>query len=269
MSAHAACAYLEPVRAIAADAGKRILEVYRRDFDVTHKHDDSPLTEADRLAHELIVARLHALTPDLPVLSEESASADYAARASWERFWLVDPLDGTREFVSRNDEFTVNIALIEHDRPVLGVVLSPVLGDTYFACQGQRAFLQRPQCQPEPIHARRFNGGRPTVLTSRSHPGKGTEAFLKSLGDCEVVRMGSSLKLCLIAAGAADVYVRLGPTMEWDTAAAQCIVETAGGRITDRQHRPLRYNKTDLHNPHFIVSGAGDYDWIRHVPPSE
>jgi 3'(2'), 5'-bisphosphate nucleotidase len=257
--------YLDALRAIASAAGRRILAVYQRDFEVAYKDDDSPLTEADRLAHAVIVERLRALTPGLPILSEESSETDYAARAGWQRFWLVDPLDGTKEFIKRNGEFTVNIALIENGRPVLGVVHVPVRGETYSACAGVGAFLQKGVAAPEPIHARRYRGTRPTVVASRSHAGKETEEFLKSIGEHDVTSLGSSLKFCLVAAGQADVYPRLGPTMEWDTAAAQCLVEQAGGRVTDVHGHALRYNKPDLHNPWFIVSGASDCDWSRHV----
>jgi len=263
--------YLDDIRRIATDAGRRILDIYERrerEFAVEQKDDRSPLTEADRRSHELIVARLAALTPDIPVLSEESSAVDYAARATWTRFWLVDPLDGTKEFIKRNGEFTVNIALIEAGKPALGVVHVPVRAETYFAAHGEGAALQRGTDEPMQIRARRFNGDRPIVVASRSHAGAETEAFLKNLGPHEAVSMGSSIKLCLVAEGKADVYPRLGPTMEWDTAAAQCVVEQAGGTVTDPQRRPLSYNKADLHNPWFIVSGAGDYDWIRHLPVS-
>jgi 3'(2'), 5'-bisphosphate nucleotidase len=257
---------LDATRAIAVEAGRRILDVYERDFAVTQKDDRSPLTEADGAANEIIVARLMALTPDIPVLSEESASVDYAERARWTRFWLVDPLDGTKEFIKRNGEFTVNIALIENGRPVLGVVYVPVLGDIYSACRGAGAFRQKSECKPEAIHARRFERGKPIVVASRSHAGPETVEFLKNLGPHDTVSMGSSLKFCLVAAGTADVYPRLGPTMEWDTAAAQCVVEEAGGRVTDTRGVPLAYNKPDLHNPWFLVSGAGDTDWARFLP---
>lgn len=259
--------YLDDVRSIAVDAGRQILAVYEREYSVTHKKDNSPLTEADRVAHDLIEARLGKLMPPIPVLSEESAAADYAARAEWQRFWLVDPLDGTKEFISRTGEFTVNIALIENGRPVLGVVHVPVRDETYWACRGRGASRQVGNKGTERISARRFDGGTATVVASRSHGNKETADFLESLGKYDVASMGSSLKFCLVAAGTADVYPRLGPTMEWDTAAAQCVVEEAGGRVTDLDGRPLSYNKTDLHNPWFIVSGAGDYDWTRHLPP--
>ncbi|MHB8623140.1 MAG: 3'(2'),5'-bisphosphate nucleotidase CysQ [Sulfuricaulis sp.] len=258
--------YLDKVCEIARAAGRRILEIYGRGFKVELKDDRSPLTEADRAAHELICVRLQALTPELPVLSEESARIDYGQRAGWKRYWLVDPLDGTKEFIHRNGEFTVNVALIDGHRPVLGVVYVPVASVTYYACAGQNAFKQQGDGVAHAIRARRYAGGRPVVVASRSHAGQEIEAFLKNIGEHDVASMGSSLKFCLVAEGVADVYPRLGPTMEWDTAAAQCVVEMAGGNVTDLERRPLVYNKPDMHNPRFIVSGAGNYDWYRHLP---
>ncbi len=258
--------HLSAVCDIARDAGRVILDVYERDFSVEEKEDRTPLTEADRAAHKIICAKLEALTPGVPVLSEESAKVDYEKRAGWKRFWLVDPLDGTKEFINRNGEFTVNIALIDGSQPVLGVVYVPVTGLTYFASAGAEAFKQKGECEVQPIKVRRFAGGKPIVVASRSHAGPETEAFLKNLGEHDVVSMGSALKLCLVAQGTADVYPRLGPTMEWDTAAAQCVVEEAGGRVTDLDRQPLAYNKTSLLNPSFLVSGAGHYDWYRHLP---
>jgi 3'(2'), 5'-bisphosphate nucleotidase len=260
------CDYLNDTRAIALEAGRRILDVYEREIAVQEKEDRSPLTEADRVAHELIVERLTALTPGIPVLSEESVAADYTQRRDWQRFWLVDPLDGTKEFINRNGEFTVNIAFIEGGRPVLGVVYVPVLGQIYSACRGLGAFRQLAECKPEPIKTRRYSGGKPVVVASRSHAGPETAAMLAAIGEHDVVSMGSSLKFCLVATGSADVYPRLGPTMEWDTAAAQCVVEEAGGSVTDLHGTPLVYNKPDLHNPWFIVSGAGETNWRRFLP---
>ncbi len=264
------CAYLDDVRAIAADAGQRILEIYERGYTVSTKSDGSPLTEADRAAHTLIVARLEALTPDMPVLSEESAETAYEDRADWKRFWLVDPLDGTKEFIKRNGEFTVNIALIEDQSPVLGVVSAPAVGVTYWACQGHGAFKQDRSGSAQPIRARNYQGGKATVVASRSHPGKQLARFLSNVahaqGEPETLSMGSALKLCLVADGTADVYPRFGPTSEWDTAAAHCVVQIAGGRITAMDKTPLRYNKRSLLNPWFLVSGAGDYDWSTHLP---
>ncbi len=262
------CELLDPVRSIAFGAGRRILDVYEQEFAVADKDDRSPLTEADRISNEFILAELGRLTPDVPVLSEESAVASAEIRRGWKQFWLVDPLDGTKEFVSRNGEFTVNIALIEGDRPVLGVVYVPMVGICYSACRGGGAFKQKSECRPDPIRARPFAGGKPIVMASRSHAGPETAAFLASLGEHDTVAMGSSLKFCLVAEGTADVYPRLGPTMEWDTAAAQCVVEEAGGRVVDPHGRPLTYNKPTLRNPWIITGGAGDTDWVRHLPRS-
>ncbi len=257
---------LGAVCAIARAAGRAILDVYEREFTVEEKEDRTPVTAADRAANEIICRKLEALTPGVPVLTEESAKVEHEKRKGWKRFWLVDPLDGTREFINRNGEFTVNIALIDGHRPVLGVVYVPVAGLTYFAATGKGAFKQKGACAVQPIQARRFEGGKPIVVASRSHAGPETEVFLKNLGAHDIVTMGSALKFCLVAEGTADVYPRLGPTMEWDTAAAQCVVEAAGGRVTDLNRQPLGYNKPDLHNPWFVVSGAGDYDWYRHLP---
>lgn len=258
---------IEPVIAIAQEAGEKIMEIYGTDFTVTHKDDHSPLTEADTAAHDTIVAGLAKLTPQWPVLSEESASISFEQRSLWERYWLVDPLDGTREFVKRNGDFTVNIALIEHQLPVLGVVYIPVSGVCYFASAMQGAYKQNFQEPPVPIRVRRWLGGQCTVMGSRSHRGTSLDSFLANLGDYEILSVGSSLKSCLIAEGKADVYPRLGPTSEWDTAAAQCIVEEAGGRITDTQMQPLRYNtKSSLINPHFFVFGDTRQDWSRFLP---
>ncbi|RMD78778.1 MAG: 3'(2'),5'-bisphosphate nucleotidase [Gammaproteobacteria bacterium] len=257
-------ALLEPVLGLAVEAGERIREVYARDFDVAEKEDRSPLTEADMAAHETILAGLRRLSPELPVLSEESAEIPYAERARWERYWLVDPLDGTREFIKRNGEFTVNIALVEAGRPVLGVIHVPVSGVSYFACAGGGAFRQDPGGEARAIHVRPWDGGRLVVAGSRSHPSPQLMRFVALFPEHEVVSMGSSLKSCLVAEGRADVYVRFGPTSEWDTAAAQCVVEEAGGGLCDFELRPLRYNtKPSLINPPFIVCGDLRHDWRR------
>jgi len=257
--------WLEEVVVIATEAGRRILDVYERQFDVSHKDDGSPLTDADRAAHEVIVERLAALTPAIPVLSEESARIEYSERAAWQRFWLVDPLDGTKEFVNRNGEFTVNIALIDDGAPVLGVVYVPVTGVCYLAVRSQGAWKETGGCDRQAIRVRNYRGGRATVVASRSHRGDAVDRFLENLkareGEYNTESLGSSLKLCRVAEGAADVYPRLGPTSEWDTAAAQCVVESAGGRVTDLDGRPLRYNKPDILNPWFLVTGAGEYNW--------
>ena len=257
-------ALLAPVIALAEDAGHRILEIYQTDFDVTHKTDNSPLTAADMAAHNAIDAGLAILTPDLPILSEESAHIPFAERAQWTRYWLVDPLDGTREFVKRNGEFTVNIALIENHEPILGVIYTPVSGLTYYAARGCGAYKKPPQGTATQIHTRKRPAGRVMVAGSRSHNGDSLNKFLGRIGDYDLISMGSSLKSCLVAEGRADIYPRLGPTSEWDTAAAQCIVEEAGGRVTELDLAPLRYNTKDsLLNPHFLVFGDPNFDWTR------
>lgn len=260
--------YLAAVQAIARQAGERILEVYRRDFGVQEKQDGSPVTEADQVAHAAIVPALTHLAPAMPVLSEESAEIDPAERRGWTRFWLVDPLDGTKEFIGRNGQFTVNIALIEHGRPVLGVVYAPVSAVGYAACRGGGARKQSGDAAPQPIRARRYAGRKPAIVASRLHGGEALAGFLTRVGEHELVSMGSSLKFCLVAEGAADVYPRLGPTMEWDTAAAQCVVEEAGGRVLDIDGQPLRYNKPTLRNPSLLTVGDAEYDWKRFLPPS-
>lgn len=259
---------LEPTVAIAREAGIQILEVYAQDFSVEHKHDRSPLTEADMAAHHTIVAGLQSLTPGVPILSEEEATIPFAERSRWRTYWLVDPLDGTREFIKRNGEFTVNIALVADHQPIMGVIYVPVSGVSYFACRGAGAFRQEPGDEPQAIRARLWQGGHITVAGSRSHNDERFDRFLAQFDDHTIISMGSSLKSCLVAEGKADVYLRLGPTSEWDTAAAQCIVEEAGGKLLDTAMHPLRYNtKESLLNPFFIVCGDGQHDWARYLAP--
>jgi 3'(2'), 5'-bisphosphate nucleotidase len=260
------CNYLDDARALARQAGQKILEVYNTEFEVEHKDDKSPLTAADLASHTAIVAGLKALTPEIPVLSEESANIPFAERASWNTYWLIDPLDGTKEFIKRNGEFTVNIALIRDGVPVLGVVHVPVSGVTYAACEGQGAVKEVPGEGEQAIHVRKLGPGSVAVVGSRSHQGDSLKAFLSRLGDHEIVSMGSSLKICLVAEGAADVYPRLGLTSEWDTAAAHCVVAEAGGSLTDLEMQPLRYNTKDsLLNPFFFVFGDDSRDWSSYL----
>ncbi len=256
--------FLAPLVAIAERAGQGILAVYDTDFDVTEKGDSSPLTQADLAAHREIVASLHELTPDLPVLSEESAEIPWGERRHWERYWLVDPLDGTKEFIKRNGEFTVNIALIENGKPVAGVVHVPVKGTTYMGADGAGAFKREGNGGQAPIHVRIPARAVPRVVASRSHRGPDVDAYLERLGEHEIVSMGSSLKLCLVAEGVADVYPRLGPTSEWDTAAAHAVVAAAGGTVVEAvSGETLRYNaKETLLNPYFIVYGDNKRDWL-------
>jgi len=249
---------------IARAAGQAILEVYHQDFSVQHKGDSSPLTAADLASHRVIVQRLAELEPDTPILSEEGADIPYSTRGQWQRYWLIDPLDGTREFVKRNGEFTVNIALIVDGRPVVGVVHVPVTGVSYVGQSGQGAWKVDASGETTPIRVRQKRQAIAQVAGSRSHAGDSLQLFLERLGAHEIVSMGSSLKLCLVAEGIADIYPRLGPTSEWDTAAAQAVVEAAGGLVTDTQLEPLRYNTKDsLLNPFFLVFGDRSEDWGR------
>lgn len=252
---------LESIVSIAREAGEKIRAIYASDFAVTHKDDDSPLTQADLAAHAHIVQALAALTPQVPVLSEEAADIAPAVRRAWTRYWLVDPLDGTREFVKRNGEFTVNIALIERGAPVLAVVHAPILGVTY---GGERAAgAWKEEASGRRSIRTRARPARLSVVCSRSHRDPDTEALLARIGPHEAVSRGSSLKLGLVAEGVADLYPRFGPTSEWDTAAGQCVVEAAGGavlRLPDLV--PLRCNQSDsLLNPSFIAVGDGAQDW--------
>ena len=256
---------LEKLREIAATAGKAIMAVYERDFTVEFKDDNSPLTEADRTSHEIIRDRLATLTPTLPVLSEESSPEEIRDRTDWGCFWLVDPLDGTKEFLKRNDEFTVNIALIKRNRATLGIVLAPALGISYEGALGLGAWRRSADGLSTPVRVSTARP-KPRVVSSRSHPSKSLADYLKTLGPHELKTMGSSLKICLVADGQADIYPRLGPTSEWDTAAAQAILESAGGVMMDLFGRPLRYNtKEDLLNPHFLAFGDRGRDWLRAI----
>ena len=253
--------WLDAVLSIAVDAGRAILEVYESDFAVTHKDDSSPLTQADLRAHHCIVEALTRLTPGIPCLSEESAEIPFATRSSWTRYWLIDPLDGTKEFVKRNGEFTVNIALIENHEPVLGVVHTPVLKVSYLAAREVGAFVIR-DGQRRPMHTR-ATPARPVLVVTKSHRDAALDEFLAHAPEHEQQSRGSSLKLCMVAEGVADFYPRTGPTSEWDTAAAHCVAEVAGAvvlRLPDWQ--PLRYNTKDsLLNPGFVVIGDPAYGW--------
>ncbi len=258
---------LPAVIEIAKRAGEKILQVYEREFEVTEKEDRSPLTEADMAAHHCIVAGLEKLTPEIPILSEESAKISFAERQSWQRYWLVDPLDGTREFIKRNGEFTVNIALIENHDSVLGVIYVPVQSLSYYAARGHGAFKQEDGTVATKITSKIWQGGTLKVAGSRSHRGNSLDGMLEKVGDYEIISMGSSLKLCLVAEGVAHIYPRFGLTSEWDTAAAQCIVEEAGGRLTEMSFEPLKYNTKDsLLNPWFFVAGDLDLDWQQYIP---
>ena len=260
----------------AKKASDAIIEVYGSVFNVELKEDRSPLTLADRRSHEIISGHLQALEKSLPLLSEEGRDIPYKDRKAWEYYWLVDPLDGTKEFIKKNGEFTVNIALMFRDRPVMGVVLLPVKDILYFAAEEIGAFKisdtlwikNRPSLSELQGNAQRLpiktEGGERTftAIASRSHLSDETSSYLETLkkehGGIRTISAGSSLKFCLVAEGTADVYPRFAPTMEWDTAAGQAIVEHAGGAVLKYETGvPLRYNKENLLNPWFIVKGPG------------
>ena len=246
---------------LARRAGDAIMAVYARDFDVEFKGDDSPLTQADLASHHVIVDGLRALAPDIPVLSEEDAGIAWETRRGWARHWLVDPLDGTREFVKKNGEFTVNIALVEDGRPVLGVVYAPVFDYLLHAARGEGAWLR--QGDGDIALQTRTPATAPLrVAASRSHLDERTAAALVRMGDVERHGLGSSLKFCRIAEGRIDVYPRFGPTSEWDTAAAQCVLEEAGGVVLRLDGTPLDYGrKENILNPDFIALGDASLPW--------
>lgn len=254
---------LEGVLAVSSEAAHEIMDVYRSEFAVQSKSDRTPLTQADMRAHKAICTGLRELDDSIPVLSEESAAVSYQERGAWSRYWLVDPLDGTREFIKRNDEFTVNIALIEDHAPVLGVVTVPAAGAVYYACRGGGAFRKDGTSPARPIHTRVTRPKHVSMAGSRSHGTPEQERFTMALGDsAEIIAIGSALKFCLVAEGKVDIYPRFGPTSEWDTAAAQCVVEEAGGRVLTLELEPLRYNTGEsLINPHFLVIGDPGFDW--------
>jgi 3'(2'), 5'-bisphosphate nucleotidase len=255
---------LPRVADIARRAAREILAVYASgDCGADLKADSTPLTAADRRAHQLILHGLNALTPGLPVLSEESALSSFAERCGWQRYWLVDPLDGTREFLARNGQFTVNIALIDAHAPVLGVVHVPVTDTSYQGLPGSGAWRQDAGGARREIRVAGHCASPVRVLGSRSHAGDSLAAFLDRIGPHELLAVGSALKLCMIAEGAADVYPRLGPTCEWDTAAAHALVTAAGGVVSRLDGAPLEYNtRAEIVNPYFVAYGPQDRDWL-------
>jgi 3'(2'), 5'-bisphosphate nucleotidase len=249
---------LPHVVALARKAGNAIMNVYNEENQaVEYKQDSSPLTHADLVSHRVILKGLAQLSPDWPVLSEESPEIPFNQRKSWHHFWMVDPLDGTKEFLRRNGEFTVNIALMESNAPILGVVYAPVIDIFYFAARGVGAHKVDGKISSQ-IKATRAEKATLRMVVSRSHRSQeeNLERFIQGVEHCDLIAMGSSLKLCLVAEGSADIYPRIGPTMEWDTAAAHCILEEAGGIITDLDGNSMKYNKPVLLNSGFLAKGA-------------
>lgn len=252
-SPHAALA--AEIRRIAVIAGAEIMTRYAGVVTARAKADSSPVTDADEAAERIILDALAKIDPESPVVAEESVAAGRTPEVAGRTFWLVDPLDGTKEFLSRNGEFTVNIARIEEGRPVLGVVHAPAVGQTYFAYDGQ-AFAVYGDGPPTPIHVRPAPAEGLVCVVSRSHRTPETDAFLKGLAIAEERSAGSSLKFCLVAAGEADIYPRLGRTMEWDTAAGHAVVAAAGGSVRRLDGRALDYGKPGFENPPFVVRGG-------------
>ncbi|HSW05277.1 3'(2'),5'-bisphosphate nucleotidase CysQ [Aquabacterium sp.] len=245
---------LEGIVAIAREAAAVVMAVYATDFSVRGKNDASPVTAADEQAEAVIVAGLERLAPDIPIVAEEAVAAGRLPQLG-DRFWLVDPLDGTKEFISRNGEFTVNIALIEHGAPVLGVVSAPALGRVFAGLVGSGAWVEDAQGR-RAIHCRRVPDEGLTVVASRSHgDAAALDAFLAGRHVASTTNAGSSLKLCLVAGGEADLYPRLGRTMEWDIAAGHAVLAAAGGQVRDLLGQALHYGKPGLDNPHFVASG--------------
>jgi 3'(2'), 5'-bisphosphate nucleotidase len=252
------CNLLPQVVALARAAGRAVMQVYSEVSPaVEYKRDNSPLTQADMASHHILVEGLAGLTPEFPVLSEESREIPFEQRSSWHFYWLVDPLDGTREFLRRNGEFTINIALMKENRPILGVVYAPAIDKLYSACRGGGAWVAHGQGSAA-IRSAKAVDGSTRVVVSRSHASgeENLDGFPELAEARATIVMGSSLKFCLVAEGSADFYPRTGPTMEWDTAAGQCIVEQAGGTVTDLEGNPMVYNKPVLLNPGFVVRGS-------------
>lgn len=258
---------LEAIALLARKAGEAIMALYRDELAVTQKDDDSPVTAADFAAHHCILEGLAVLTPDIPVVSEEGAIPPAEARAHWRQYWLVDPLDGTREFIARNGEFTVNIALIEDGRPVLGVVDAPALGTLYAGLDGGIAWREKAGVRT-PLRTRAWPD-RPTLLLSRAHPDPEAASRLARLGDYDSLQVGSSLKYCRIAEGLADVYPKFSRIWFWDTAAGQCVLEQAGGvALALEDFAPLRYPPDgDLRTPSFVAAGDASRNWAQLLRP--
>jgi 3'(2'), 5'-bisphosphate nucleotidase len=245
---------LEKIVTIAEEAGSAIMEIYKRDFSIEYKDDKSPLTEADIKANEIICSKLQELYPNIPIMSEENKQTVYETRKNWEYYWCIDPIDGTKEFIKKNDEFTINIALIHKDTPVLGVVYAPAIDEMYKAKQGEGSFKNNEKL---PLYANETPEKKLSVVASKSHLSEETQEFINNLQaeNIEQVSKGSSLKLCMVAEGIADIYPRLAPTMEWDTAAADAIVRESGKMTCQFENNiPMVYNKKDLLNPWFVVS---------------
>ena len=257
---------INSVKSIAVEAGSAIMDVYHTDYDIQIKTDNSPVTEADKKANTIIANKLNQLTPDIPILSEEGRNIPFSERSNWTSFWLIDPLDGTKEFIKKNDEFTVNIALIQNGKPTFGIVYAPALDILYWGEVGEGAYKKDKKSLEIKINVLDALNNPVLVAGSRSHPSERMNAFMEQFKESEVRPMGSSLKVCLVADGSVHLYPRLGPTMEWDTGAAHAILKASGGEaIIHGTNEPLRYNKENLLNPEFIASSSSVITTITHL----
>lgn len=249
------------INQVAIEAGKIIRKYFNSTYDIELKDDKSPVTSADLAANDYIEQQLHTLTPDIPRISEESENTSYQERKHWDSFWLIDPLDGTREFIKNRPDFTVNIALVQEQQPILGSIYLPIADQLYFATSDDHAYRQDQSNAPIEITSSKQIPSIPRICGSRYHAGKRMQRFLDAVGEHELIARGSSIKSCLVADGSADIYPRLGPTWEWDTAAAQCIIVQAGGYLTTLDMNSLCYNKESLLNPSFIAFANKQHDW--------
>ena len=258
--------YLEEIVKIAKLAGAKILKIYQASeaHEYALKEDCSPCTKADEASHDVIVTALAKITPHVPIISEEGNYEDTVLSNS-DDYWLVDPLDGTKEFLSRNGEFTVNIALIKKGKPILGVVYVPVLAVCYYASSGEGAYKQKEGSSVQRLKVDSKKHDSITIAVSRRHDLEPLERFVSYIGKYNVVSMGSSLKICAVADNTVDIYPRFGPTMAWDIAAAQCVLEEAGGQLLDQNEQPLRYNAKTLKNPKFLAIGTGNPSWAKNL----
>ncbi|KMQ75051.1 3'(2'),5'-bisphosphate nucleotidase CysQ [Marinobacter subterrani] len=246
---------LPDVIKVADEASERVLHIYQSDFKVSYKADDSPITAADTAAHDIITQGLRTISRDIPILSEEGKDIPWEERKHWRRFWLVDPIDGTKDFTQRTGEFTVNIALIEDGEAILGVVTAPALHEAYWGLKGEGAHKRDRTGRVHRIRVAEPKAVK-RVVASKNHLNPETTAFIEEqIGEHELVQAGSSLKFCRIAEGHADIYPRLGPTCEWDTGAAQAVLVAAGGKVETLEGQPLKYGKQDVLNPYFIAAG--------------
>lgn len=255
---------LSDIVSLAKKAGDQVLNIYQSDFTIGYKTDKSPITVADLASHECICQGLRNLTPDLPIISEESVPISFQKRRCWEKYWLIDPLDGTKEFLEKNGEFTINIALIEQHRPSLGVIFVPSLNICYFARKGQGAYKQIDQAQPKVILGRAWSEDQPiTAVISRRHGVDELKKFLAQFANLNLLYSGSALKFCWVAEGLADIYPRFSPTFEWDTAAGHCILNEAGGQVVDKTGQELHYNwSSSLQIADFLAVADKRHHWL-------